>query len=154
MLEGTAPPLLLIQTEDLVIHIQGTPGIAKTQVMQQIARLLLRNIYTLIGSIREPVDFYGFPHVVPMVEKEIEAIHGKVAGMNFDRSVAMVSPKWVLDTYTVNSNGGWIVFLDELTCNSAPVQNAMLRVLAEKYVGDTPLAPGTILVSTSNPPNS
>ena len=60
----------------------------------------------------------------------------------------LVAPKWAKDT----TDGDWIIVYDELTCNNPSVQSAMLRPLAEGWVGDFQLPERTWQCALGNPP--
>jgi len=112
----------------------GMPGIAKTQTVYAFAKATGRKVYTLIASLRDPADIGGYPYPDG---------NGEGAVMR------LIPPSWAADC----SNGNkWIVFLDELTTCAPACQAAMLRILAEKHVGDTPLSPDTWLLGACNPP--
>lgn len=120
----------------------GIPGVAKTASVNAFARALGRKCYTLIGSIREPADIGGYPYLRTIVDSHG---HEKVF-------MQLVAPKWVIDTYGNGHRDKWVIFLDELTCCPPAVQAAMLRVIAERVVGDEPLPEDTIIVAACNPP--
>lgn len=118
----------------------GMPGVGKTQSLYAFARATGRKIYTLIASIRDPADIGGYPYPgeVPL-------------GNNGDKQMVMkiLPPKWASDCY---DGGKWIVFLDEATTCMPACQAALLRVVAERYVGDTALPEETWLLGACNPP--
>jgi hypothetical protein len=120
----------------------GLPGEAKTSIIHALARALGRECYTLIGSIREPADIGGYPYL-----RTVDDGHGGEKVF-----MALVPPKWVMDTWGNGTRKKWVIFLDELTCCPPAVQAAMLRVIAERYVGDEPLPEDTIIVAACNPP--
>jgi hypothetical protein len=62
--------------------------------------------------------------------------------------MSMLPPKWVIDTF---DGRPWLIFLDELTTCPPAMQAPMLRMLAEKYVGDTPLPRLVRFISAANP---
>jgi hypothetical protein len=64
----------------------------------------------------------------------------------------LVAPKWVRDCWGNGVRRKWVIFLDELTCCPPAVQAAMLRLIAERVVGDEPLPEDTIIVAACNPP--
>ena len=117
----------------------GMPGIAKTQSVYAFAKAAGRKVYTLIGSLRDPADIGGYPYP------------GKV-GQNGHATDVMklIAPQWAADC--CDGTDRWIIFLDELTTCAPAVQAALLRVLAEKVVGDTPLPEDTWILGACNPP--
>jgi len=117
----------------VVPKFQGDPGTGKTATINAWSRAAQRPIYTLIGSIREPSDIAGYPML-----------------KNGDQPACMefVPPSWVR---SINKQPS-VLFIDELTCCPPSVQAALLRVMAEGYVGDTQLRPDTWILAACNPP--
>ena len=112
----------------------GMPGVAKSSVVYAFGRAMGRPVYTLIASLRDPADIGGYPY----------------PSKNGDGTATMklIPPQWAHDC----QNGQWILFFDEATTCAAAVQAALLRVIAEKVVGDTPLARDTLILAACNPP--
>jgi MoxR-like ATPase len=116
-------------SNDVPVMIWGPPGIGKTSRIYQIAERLGMHAVVVIGSIREPSDFGGLPYY-----------DGK--------SVKLNSPSWA-EELNQHGNKGLLV-LDELTTNVHSVQAAMLRVVFDRVVGDTPIKDCRI-VAAGNP---
>jgi hypothetical protein len=129
----------------LVAHAEGLPGVAKTETIKAFARATKRKCYILIGSLREPADIGGYPFPVDhqVVASEEVTEGGKKIG-----HIALLAPKWAADTWDGEK---WLIVFDEITTCPPAVQAAMLRVLAERIVGDTPLPADTWLCALSNP---
>jgi hypothetical protein len=128
----------------VVAHAEGLPGIAKTETIKCFAQAAKRKCYILIGSLREPADIGGYPFPVDVAasEKVMDAA-GKHVGY-----IALLAPKWAADACDGDK---WLIVFDEITTCPPAVQAAMLRVLAEKVVGDTPLPKDTWMCALSNP---
>ena len=108
----------------------GMPGAAKTAITQAFARAVGRNVYTMIGSLRDPADIGGYPYPE-------------------SGRMRLLPPDWAAEA----QQGKWIIFFDELTTCPPAVQAAMLRVIAEKVVGDTVLPSDTWMMAAANPPD-
>jgi len=108
----------------------GPPGVGKTQKWLRTARDLRRPIHVLIASIRDPTDFYGFPH--PNVER---------------RCVEYLPPNWARE---LGKHG--IIFLDELSSARPAVQDALLRIIIDRVVGDFQLPDDVYVCAAANPP--
>lgn len=129
----------------LVAKGEGLPGIAKTATIQAFAKSVGRSCYILIGSLREPADIGGYPYPVDgktIATEEVKE-NGKTVG-----HIALLAPKWAADTWNGDK---WLVVFDEITTCPPAVQAAMLRVLAEKVVGDLALPEDTWMAALSNP---
>lgn len=127
------------QTGRVVGKAEGYPGAAKTASVEAFGRAIGRPVYTLIGSLREPADVGGYPSIQTQVIEGKETVY-----------MALVPPKYAVDSF---DGQDWIIFIDELTCCPPAVQAALLRVIAEKIVGDLPLPANTWILSACNPPN-
>lgn len=114
--------------------LTGIPGVAKTATSNAFAAALKRPSYTLIGSIREPADIAGYP---------------MLKNGNQPACMEFVPPSWV---HRLNEQPS-VLFVDELTCCAPTVQAALLRVIAEKVVGDVQLRQDTIVMAACNPPD-
>ncbi len=132
----------IAQTSMVVPKAEGMPGTAKTKTVEAFARATGRPIYTLIGSLREPADVGGYPY--PIQVEAVKDGNGKETKVY----MALVPPKWAMDCH---DGRPWIVFIDELTTCPPAVQAALLRVIAEKYVGDLPLPQETWILCACNP---
>src|SRR3712207_5966879 len=98
------------------MHITGFPGIGKTEFTKSLEAGFSRanikcKVFTLIGSIREPQDFGGFPVSTP-------------------EGVRLMPMAWAREAARLAADGHLvIVFLDELTTVPPTTQAAMLRLL-------------------------
>src|SRR5215813_12810403 len=92
------------------MHITGFPGIGKTGFTRAGINC---KVIVLVGSIREPQDFGGFPASTP-------------------DGVRLLPMAWARDAQRLAEDGYMvIVFLDELTTVPPTTQAAMLRLLTE-----------------------
>lgn len=114
----------------------GAPGVGKTARVRAIARAVTgAEPVVVIAAIREPSDFAG----LPVVE---------------GRNVYLAAPAWVREVNELaERHGRAVLFLDEISCAAPAVQAAVLRVLLDRVVGDTPLHPGVLILAAANPPD-
>jgi hypothetical protein len=119
----------------LPVILKGMPGEAKSSYMSALATATNRHLEVVIASTRDPSDFGGFPCL------ENGALH-------------YVAPAWVNRLIKASADGrGGILFFDEISCAAPMCQNALLRVILEKVVGETPLPKDTWIVAAMNPTN-
>src|SRR5438132_8396296 len=109
------------------MHMTGFPGVGKTEFTKSLeagfGRVGIKcKVMVLIGSIREPQDFGGFPVSTP-------------------DGVRLLPMAWARDAQRL-AEGGYlvVVFLDELTTVPPTTQAAMLRLLTENVCGELRLA--------------
>jgi len=115
------------------VIIWGDPGTGKTATITAMADVLSWPLEIVIASIREPSDFSGLPVV------------------SVDGGVRLVSPSWAVRLSQVERG---ILFFDELSCAPPANQAALLRVVNERWVGETQLGPGVSIIACSNPPET
>lgn len=116
---------------DVPVMLWGAPGTGKTETIKAMALDANAHLEVLIGSTLDPIDVGGF--LVP----------------NHD-NVSSVPPPWAkrLKAQADAKRQCWL-FLDELSCAPASVHAALLRVIAERRVGD--LALEFRVIAASNP---
>ena len=108
------------------MHMIGFPGVGKTEFTRSLETGFTRSgikckVFILIGSIREPQDFGGFPVSTP-------------------DGVRLLPMAWARDAQRLAEDGYMvIVFLDELTTVPPTTQAAMLRLLTENVCGELAL---------------
>ena len=108
------------------MHITGFPGVGKTEFTKSLEAGFARagvkcKVIILIGSIREPQDFGGFPVSTP-------------------DGVRLLPMAWARDAKRLAEDGYMVVvFLDELTTVPPTTQAAMLRLLTENVCGELQL---------------
>ena len=100
------------------MHMTGFPGVGKTEFTKSLEAGFDRvgikcKVVVLVGSIREPQDFGGFPVSTP-------------------DGVRLLPMAWARDAQRLAEDGYLVVvFLDELTTVPPTTQAAMLRLLTE-----------------------
>lgn len=124
-----AKMVLTALVADTPIHLVGPPGVGKTATVEQVARWLNRPLVTVIGATRDRTDFGGWPRY-----DEVE-----------DR-VKLYPFPWVQELLEAGEQG--ILFIDEINSNES-IFPVLLRVLAERYVGDVKVR--SSIVAASNP---
>ncbi len=108
------------------MHMTGFPGVGKTEFTKSLEAGFARagikcKVVILIGSIREPQDFGGFPVSTP-------------------DGVRLLPMAWARDAQRLAADGYMVVvFLDELTTVPPTTQAAMLRLLTENVCGELTL---------------
>lgn len=110
------------------VHIEGTPGTAKTASLAAWGTAWGRHVETITGSSRDKGDFMGMP-------------------VETDGVTSYSPPQWVRNLQATEDG---ILVLDELQSSSESFAIS-LRIVQEKVVGEAHLPAGTSIVAISNP---
>lgn len=113
---------------------ESDPGVGKSSIVEYDSKSYGLKPITLIGSLRPPEDFLGFPKV-------------SSDGQSFE----YIPPKWAVEAAEAERA---VVFFDEFTAGqSARTFSAMLRIILEGTVGEFQLPKGVRFVGMCNPPD-
>jgi len=116
------------------VIIWGPPGVGKTSAVYALARKVGAELFVIVASIREPVDFLGLPF-----PKE-NVFH-------------YLAPNWVVRVKERADSGRRVFLLfDDLVTARTEVTNSLLRVILERVVGEVELGPNVYPLATANPP--
>lgn len=113
---------------DQPFGIEGPPGVGKSAIVEAVAKEMGMNYEPLILSLCDPTDIGGFP-----------VVHN---GLVSRHPLGPIRKAVEVPT---------VLFLDELTMASPPVQGAAMRLIYERWAGDVKLHKGTRIVAAWNP---
>jgi len=116
---------------NIPLHVVGAPGVGKTAAIETHAKQRGVPIVVIIGSTREPADITGLPYIDP----ETKQVH--------------YSPDPAIRELLSYDEA--ILFLDEFSNTTPPVQAALLRLVNERRVGTYTLPAGIRIIAASNP---
>src|SRR6266436_4658067 len=108
------------------MHMTGFPGVGKTEFTKSLETGFTRaglkcKVFILIGSIREPQHFGGFPVSTP-------------------DGVRLLPMAWARDAQRLAEDGHMVVvFLDVMTIHLTPTQAKLLRMLMVNFGVQLPL---------------
>lgn len=111
------------------VGVIGEPGQGKTATMESSTSGWGRHVETVIGSNREATDFLGV-----MIEDG-----GAIKYSSF---------QWVQN---LNKAKAGLLLLDEFNTSAPSTMKGMLRVVQERYVGDTKLNDSVSIIALMNP---
>lgn len=117
----------------LPIMIWGSPGIGKSQIIEQFCRESGLNLVVKMLSQTEPGDLLGLPKTI---EKE---------GQNF---TTYATPDWL----PVDADWKGIIFLDEIPEADDRLRAPAYQLLNDRRLGNYQLPPGAWVVGAGNPP--
>lgn len=112
----------------------GGSGLGKSARVGQVSTKMALKCHAILPSQRQPEDFGGV--IVPNASKP--------EGVSIECMLPAVRH--------LNKLGKGVLFLDEASNAPPAVQGAMLAMLNDRIVGDTPLAPGIRILLAANPP--
>lgn len=145
------------------VLLWGAPGVGKTARIAQMADKLGYHFVTVLASIREASDFLGIP--IPGGKKTFE-VYDPNTKQKVRKSINTLTfspPDWALELQANAGNDPFappnvpegkraLLFLDEFSTALPDVQNALLRVVQERVVGDLQLPANVAIVAAANPP--
>jgi hypothetical protein len=145
------------------VLLWGAPGVGKTARIAEMADKLGYHFVTVLASIREASDFLGIP--IPGGTKTFQQYDPNTGGMVNKKVNALTfsPPDWALELQANAGNDPFanpntpdgrraLLFLDEFSTALPDVQNALLRVVQERVVGDLQLPANVAIVAAANPP--
>lgn len=121
-------------TWGLPLHIQGPPGIGKSDRVSSAARSLGMGCGIIYPSTLQPEDISGA--LIP-------------DGKGGATKVSMLS---AVNDMLPHKRG--LIFIDELTGARPAVQSGLLGFVLNRICGDVVLPPGIRIIAASNPPDS
>jgi hypothetical protein len=117
------------------VMLKGKPGMAKSAIIEQLAKENGYHFVDLRLPMMDEVDVGG---MTTKVEKE-------VAGKKILTTV-VAYPEWALETHERKT----LIVFEELNRCSLYVRNAALGILNERRIGNFKLGEDTVLVATGN----
>lgn len=131
---ATAKDLIRIaMAANQTVLLIGDPGVGKSAIMADVAREIGYgdNYHVLLGSTLDPTDIGGLPMRAPEGDRVLRVPLDEI--------------------YQCAIKPG-VLFLDEISASSGPVQAALLRLILERVAGNVKLHPETRIVAACNPP--
>lgn len=149
------PLIIDVFKADLVPNLLSSPGIGKSQLAAQIAKLFNLKLIDIRMSYYDPADLNGFPHILhkdtdrpkaAYIPMNVFPIEGDPLPIKYKLVVKQGVKEYVADgTYD-----GWLIIMDEF--NSAPlsVQAASYKVVLDKQVGMYDLHKKVVIMTAGN----
>lgn len=116
----------------VAVMLEGSPGTAKSAIVEGLCRSLDRHCEVVLSSLREPADFGGLPVPTP-------------------DGVILHAPRFA---HALAKSSRGLLFLDEITHATPSVQAAIGRVVLSRVVGDCDMGMKTSVVMAGNPASS
>lgn len=119
----------------LVVMLTGSPGIGKSDIVQDVANDFSLELIDIRLAQCEPPDLGGFP--CP------DMVRQRAAYLPFDT--------FPLEGDTLPAGKqGWLIFLDEFNSADRSVQKAAYKLLLNRMVGQFKLHPNVVIVCAGN----
>lgn len=136
-----ADAIRIAMASNQTILLIGDPGVGKSAIVAQAAKEIGMgdNFHVLLGSTLDPTDIGGLPVKVDALNDAGVKVGDKVMRVPLD------------EIYQCSIRPG-VLFLDEISAASGPVQAAELRLILERVAGNVKLHPETRIVAACNPP--
>lgn len=121
--------------------IWGPPGVGKTAIIHSIVERRKMLMRVIIGSTMDPTDVAGLPVLRTLQDGS--------------SVTAFALPEWFVEVrdYALNHPEGAVVFIEEITTATPPVQAALLTFIQDRRIGKTYLPDNVLIVVAGNPPS-
>jgi len=135
--------------------LQGAPGIGKTAIFSEVARIFNLKLIDVRLSMSDPSDLNGFPKIT-------DRVITLDPGTPNEREVIVSKGGYVpMDTFPVDTDelptkpdgtkyAGWLINFDELTGAPKTIQLAAYKILNERMVGNHPLHSKVAICAAGN----
>lgn len=129
-----------IDTKNVPV-LWGPPGIGKTALIEAIVQRRGMMMRTIIGSTMDPTDVAGLPLLKTLP--------------NGESVTAYALPEWFVEVreFALANPQGSVVFIDEITTATPPVQAALLTFIQDRRIGKTKLPDNVLIIVAGNPPS-
>lgn len=119
----------------------GAPGIGKTAIIHSIVEKRKMLMRVIIGSTMDPTDVAGLPVLRPLQDGS--------------SVTSFALPEWFVEVkeYAENNAEGAVVFIEEITTATPPVQAALLTFIQDRRIGSTYLPDNVLIIVAGNPPS-
>lgn len=117
----------------LVPYIKGSPGIAKSAIVKQVANSLNLHLLDVRAAQLDPSDICGFPAI----------LNGKTSFIPPDIFPISTDP-------IPEGKDGWLLFLDELSSATPAVAAACYKLILDRMVGQYPLHSNVAIIAAGN----
>lgn len=119
----------------------GPPGVGKTAIIHSIVARRKMMMRVIIGSTMDPTDVAGLP-----VLRTLE---------NGESVTSYALPEWFVEVrdYALNNPEGAVIFIEEITTATPPVQAALLTFIQDRRIGKTVLPDNVLIIAAGNPPS-
>lgn len=121
--------------------IWGPPGVGKTAIIHSIVERRNMMMRVIIGSTMDPTDVAGLPM--------LRALPDGTSVTSF------ALPEWFVEVrdYALAHEEGAVIFIEEITTATPPVQAALLTFIQDRRIGKTVLPDNVLIVAAGNPPS-
>lgn len=119
----------------------GPPGVGKTAIIHSIVEKRKMLMRVIIGSTMDPTDVAGLPVLRTLQDGS--------------SVTAFALPEWFVEVrdYALEHPEGAVIFIEEITTATPPVQAALLTFIQDRRIGKTVLPDNVLIIVAGNPPS-
>lgn len=119
----------------------GPPGVGKTAIIHSIVEKRKMLMRVIIGSTMDPTDVAGLPVLRTLQDGS--------------SVTAFALPEWFVEVrdYALANPEGAVIFIEEITTATPPVQAALLTFIQDRRIGKTVLPDNVLIIVAGNPPS-
>lgn len=119
----------------------GPPGVGKTAIIHSIVEKRKMLMRVIIGSTMDPTDVAGLPVLRTLQDGS--------------SVTAFALPEWFVEVrdYALAHPEGAVIFIEEITTATPPVQAALLTFIQDRRIGKTVLPDNVLIIVAGNPPS-
>lgn len=150
-----------LQRAKVAVHLQGPPGVGKTDIVYQFAEKIKARCYPFHLVYRDLVDMMGMVQLkgggLDRIASVLEAILRVAKGeaeFEWTPPTQDAITRWArtedLPWYHLVGDAPCVLFLDELAQAQPGKIAAATQLLLEGRLGSTPLGPNTFVISAGN----
>ncbi len=128
-LQSALPLVQAYMAADVPVMLWGAPGVGKSDLVRQIAKLLGLPLIDLRAVLLDPVDLRGLP-------------------ANVDGKTVWLTPDFLPTVERDGPEG--IIFFDEINAAPPMVQAALFQLILDRRLGEYTLPPGWRILAAGN----
>lgn len=124
-----------------VPFLKGSPGIGKSDIIKQVAKVLNLKVIDIRLAQSDPTDLAGFPVRNPQTNR---MEYAPLDTIPLEGDEIPINPK------TEQPYAGWLILFDEITSAAPAVQAASYKIILDRLMNQTPIHNKVSIVTAGN----
>lgn len=130
------------------LFIWGQPGIGKSDIVAEVARMQKRPLIDIRLPLMEPTDIRGIPH---LIDVKITDANGNVVKDEYNVPLTEKVFTWSNPSdLPTDPNSNALVFFDEMSAAPPSVQVATYQIILNRRIGQYQLPDNVVIVAAGN----